>query len=210
MDIPALRALHPAQRFRLLHQLLTPYAQAGKKEVGLCHVEALDHLLASAVPQGELHLPGVRARRRYDQLTLSLLPVPALLPWSLEISGPGRYRLPSGGELQVEVNGPWSAEAGDAREFVATSLSFPLTVRTVQPGDRMRLARMTGRKRLKELMMEEKIPLEERRRLWVLEKEEILWIVGIRRSALSLPQAGESLLRIIYTPHNSSEIPQMP
>lgn len=210
VNIPALRALHPAQRFRLLHQLLTPFARAGKKEVGLRHVEALDLFLSALAPQGELHLPGVRAIRRYARLTLRSLPLPAAVPWSLKISGPGLYPLPCGDMLRVEVGVPFSAVTGDAREFVANDLSFPLTVRTVQPGDRMRLMGMSGRKRLKELMLEQKIPLERRRTLCVLENDEILWFVGIRRSVLNLPQAGLSLLRIIYTPHNSSEVPQRP
>lgn len=203
LDVPALRALHPAQRFRLLHHLLIPYAQATKKEVGLKHVAALDLLLTAAAPQGELHLPGVRAVRRYDQLSLRSQALSAVVPWSLEISGPGRYPLPSGGELRVEVGDTLAVESGDAREFAAAALPFPLTVRTVQPGDRMRCAGMPGRKRLKELMMEQKIPLERRRTLCVLAKDEILWFVGIRRSALSLPSAGEALLRIVYTPPNS-------
>lgn len=206
LNVPALCALHPAQRFRLLHHLLTPFAQAKKKEVGLRHVAALDLLLTSAAPQGEVHLPGARAIRRYDELSLRSQPLSSPLIWSLEISEPGLYRLPTGEELRVEVGVTLASAAGDMVEFDATALTFPLTVRTVQPGDRMRCAGMSGRKRLKELMMERKIPREERRTLCVLEKDEILWIVGIRRSVLSLPQAGNAILRVIYVPHNSSEL----
>ena len=92
-------------------------------------------------------------------------------------------------------------------EFDAATLSFPLTVRSVHPGDRLRLAGMSGRKRLKGLMMEQKIPLEQRRRLCVLEKDEILWVVGIRRSGLCLPHVAKAVWRVVYVPHNSSEIP---
>lgn len=115
--------------------------------------------------------------------------------------------MPTGAELRVEVGVALAAAAGDAVEFDATALPFPLTVRTVQPGDRIRLSGMSGRKRLKELLMERKIPLEQRRMLCVLEKDEILWIVGIRRSASIPPQAGQAVLRVIYTLHNSSELP---
>ena len=178
-----------------------------EKEVGLRHVTALDLLLISTVPQGEVHLPGVRAIRRYDQLSLRSQPLQPVTPWSLEITGPGLYPLPSGGALRIEAGITMGDRGGDVAEFAVATLSFPWTVRTVQPGDRLRLAGMSGRKRLKELMMEQKIPLEQRRRLCVLEKDEILWIVGIRRSGLDLPEVGAAVWRVVYLPPNSLAIP---
>lgn len=210
LGVTGLLGLHPAQRYRLLHQLLIPFAQMMRKEVGFRHVEALDLLLASSAPQGEVHLPGVRAIRRYDQLSLRLQPLPPVTAWSLEISGPGRYPLPSGGELRIDSGEILENLGRDVVEFDAATLSFPWIVRTVQPGDRLRLAGMSGRKRLKALMMEQKIPLEERRRLCVLVKEDILWVVGIRRSGLCLPAIGQAVWRIVYVPPNSAEIPEMP
>ena len=211
LSVAGLLLLHPAQRYRLLHLLLTSFAQKAMKEVGFRHVSALDLFLASSVPQGEVHLPGVRARRRYDQLSLypqSRLPVePSIIPWSLEISGPGFYPLPSGGALRIEPGESLPVKGEEVVEFDAATLPFPWTVRRVQPGDRLRLAGMSGRKRLKELLMEQKIPLEARRRLCVLAKEEILWVVGLRRSGLCLPAVGQSFWRVVYMPLNSGKIP---
>lgn len=207
LGVADLLRLHPAPRYRLLQQLLISFAQKAKKEVGLRHVAALDLLLAAVAPQGEVHLPGVRAIRRYDQLTLHSQALPALASWSLEIAGPGRYPLPTGGALQVEVGVTARGEGRDVVEFAADTLAFPWTVRTIQPGDRLRLAGMSGRKRLKDLLMEQKIPREERRSLCVLAKEEILWVVGIRRSGLCLPDVGAAVWRVVYVPPNSSPIP---
>ena len=207
LGVAELRRLHPAPRYRLLHQLLSPFAQQAAKEVGLRHVAALDLLLTSAAPQGEVHLPGVRAVRRYEQLSLRTQPLLPIPPWSLEISGPGHYPLPSGGELRIEAGGVAGAGAENVVEFVAADLPFPWIVRTIQPGDRLRLAGMSGRKRLKELLMEQKIPREERRSLCVLVKDEILWVVGIRRAGLGLPVAGAAVWRVVYVSPNSSAIP---
>jgi hypothetical protein len=66
---------------------------------------------------------------------------------------------------------------------------------------------MSGRKRLKELLMEQKIPREERRSLCVLAQEEILWVVGLRRSGLALPEVGAAVWRVVYVPPNSPAIP---
>jgi len=211
LSVDGLLLLHPAQRYRLLHLLLTPFAQMVKKEVGFRHVAALDHFLASTVPQGEVHLPGVRALRRYNQLSLSpqsLLPVVSSpISWWLEISGPGLYPLPSGGALRIESGESLPGAGEDVVEFDAATLSFPWIVRRVQPGDRLRLAGVSGRKRLKELLMERKVCLEERRSLYILAKEEILWVVGIRRSGLYLPRPDEGVWRVVYVPSNSSLTP---
>ncbi|PKN11234.1 MAG: tRNA lysidine(34) synthetase TilS [Deltaproteobacteria bacterium HGW-Deltaproteobacteria-4] len=211
LSVAGLLLLHPAQRYRLLHLLLTPFARKAMKEVGFRHVSALDLFLASSVPQGEVHLPGVRALRRYDQLSLSpqsLLPIkPSIIPWSLEISGPGFYPLPSGGALRIEPGESLPGGGEEVVEFDAAALPFPWTVRRVQPGDRLRLAGMSGRKRLKELLMEQKIPLEERRRLYVLATDEILWVVGVRRSGLCFPRYGQGVWRVVYLPSNSSAAP---
>ncbi|MDZ4184016.1 MAG: tRNA lysidine(34) synthetase TilS [Desulfuromonadales bacterium] len=207
LSVTDLFLLHPAPRYRLLHGLLTPFAQQAAKEVSRRHVATLDGLLLSRAPQGEVHLAGVRAIRRYDQLTLSPSSLPSVAPWRLEISGPGLYPLPSDGALRIEFGSAWDGASGEGVEFAAEALAFPWIVRTVQPGDRLRLAGMAGRKRLKELLMEEKIPLEERRKLCVLEKEQILWVVGLRRSGLCLPAIGQSFWRVVYMPPNSGKIP---
>mgnify|MGYP004701414527 CR=1 FL=1 len=207
LSVTELLLLHPAQRYRLLHHLLTPFAQRAAKEVSRRHVAILDGLLLSRAPQGEAHLCGVRAIRRYDQFSLSLLSFAPVVPWRLEISGPGFYLLPTGGTLRIEFGSSWEGASDDGVEFAAEALAFPWMVRTVRPGDRLRLAGMAGRKRLKELLMERKIPLEERHRLCVLEKEEILWVVGLRRSGLYLPAARQSFWRVVYIPPNSAKIP---
>jgi tRNA(Ile)-lysidine synthase len=211
LSVAGLLLLHPAQRYRLLHFLLTCFAQKAKKEVGFRHVATLDLFLASPAPQGEVHLPGVRAIRRYDQFSLcpqAPLPVASSpIPWSLEISGPGVYPLPSGGVLRIEPGESLPGGGEGVVEFDAAALSFPWTVRRVEPGDRLRLAGMSGRKRLKELLMERKVTLEERRSLYVLTKEEILWVVGIRRSGLYLPRFGYGVWRVVYVPSNSSLTP---
>lgn len=109
--------------------------------------------------------------------------------------------------MRIETGDVAGCEAENVVEFAAAALPFPWTVRTIQPGDRLRLAGLSGRKRLKELLMERKIPREERRSLCVLAKEEILWVVGVRRSGLALPADGAAVWRVVYVPPNSSPIP---
>lgn len=200
LSIAALAVLHPAQRFRLLHRLLTDCAVAVGKEAGYRHIEAIDALLAAPSPQGELHLPGVRVLRRYDELLLLTVPLPSSSPWMLRVDGTGSYPLPDGRLLLVELTAEPGAAGADTVEFGAESLVFPLVVRTIWPGDRIHLEGMNGRKRLKELLSERKIPREERQRMILLEGEEILWIPGLRRCAGYRPVAGVPVYRISLHP----------
>ena len=59
----------------------------------------------------------------------------------------------------------------------------PLVVRNVRPGDRIQPLGMKGRKKVKALFIDGKIPRTVRRSLPVLaDGEEVLWIPGVRLS----------------------------
>lgn len=212
LSLPEVRALHPAPRYRLLHDLLTSMAQGQGKEVGARHIMALDALLTSAAPQGEIHLPGGVAVRRYEQLSLRTQPLSLPCAWSLLIVGTGLYSLPNGDQLQVEIGVDLHEGSPLLARFDAALTPFPLTLRSVQPGDRMHLPGLNGRKRLKELLMEERVPREARRSLCLLENGagEILWLVGMRRSLHAPVLPGQAVLRILYVPHNSLKAAQTP
>lgn len=68
--------------------------------------------------------------------------------------------------------------------FDADHLLFPLTIRNRRHGDRIELQGLGGRKKIKDLFMDEKIPPSKRDRLPLLTNRfnQILWVAGIRRS----------------------------
>lgn len=70
-------------------------------------------------------------------------------------------------------------------------LTFPLTLRNFRPGDRMQLPGMQGRQKIKKLFNTLKIPEQQRHSApLLLSGECIVWVVGIRRSALAIPSPG--------------------
>ena len=84
------------------------------------------------------------------------------------------------------------AAEGDAEVFDATGLTLPLTVRPLRAGDRIRpFGGSAGRnardggKKVKEILIDRKIPLDDRwGRPVVCDAEgAILWIPGVLRSA---------------------------
>ena len=67
----------------------------------------------------------------------------------------------------------------------ADALALPLIIRHRQPGDRIRLTH--GSRKLKDFLIDSKIPREVRDSLWLIASgEEILWLAGVRRFSQSL------------------------
>ena len=151
----ALRSEPVAVRRRAV-RLLWRSTSGSRRGLSSAHVEAVLRLLRRAGP-GRATLPGgFEARCAYGVLEVrpAVAAAPALAP-PVEIPGPGRYRLPGGGRLEVE------AEAG-------SSVPWPLWLRRRRPGDRFRPAGGRGSKKLKAWLIDRKVPREERDRLLVV------------------------------------------
>ncbi|MCX5833075.1 MAG: tRNA lysidine(34) synthetase TilS, partial [Deltaproteobacteria bacterium] len=74
----------------------------------------------------------------------------------------------------------------------------PVMVRNVRPGDRIQPLGMRGRKKVKDLFIDEKIARDERRRLpIVVDRDSVLWIPGLRLSErVKIRDATKNVLKI--------------
>jgi len=199
-----LLALHPAVRLRLFRRA---FLELRGDLVGIasCHLEGVERILSADRPQADMHLPGVWVGRRYDLLRLRREAPEAASPFLVRIDGPGIFPLPDGGELEVALVAEPLGESRRAVEFNAARVAFPLTLRTPRPGDRFRPSGLGGSKKLKDFLIDAKMPREQRRQLALVEGGEILWVVGIRRCAGLLPgQPAGGVLRLVV------RVPEMP
>ncbi len=188
-----LRQAPVALQRRALRQALTelwgrrnPFAGGSYQQV-----ESLRQLVLAAAPAGHLDLAlGVTADRRYDRLYLALAaPLPAtrhpdMAP--LPLSVPGRTELPALGlAIEAEVLpgplAPAQMKAGEAYLDLAR-LSRQLLVRTRRPGDRFRPLGAPGTKRLKDFLMEQRVPREDRDRIPLVCAADghLVWVGGLR------------------------------
>jgi tRNA(Ile)-lysidine synthase len=192
-----LLALHPAVRLRLLRRALLS-VRGDLQGVASCHIEGIAGLLLADRSQAELHLPGAWVGRRYEQLWLRRVAPEKCPPFLFSIDGPGDYPLPGGGELQVVLVPSPLGEDRLAVEFDAARAPFPLAIRSLRPGDRFRPAGLGGSKKLKDFLINAKVPREQRQRLPLVVAEEILWVVGMRRCAGRQPApAAGTVLRLV-------------
>ncbi|MCC2684425.1 MAG: tilS [Paenibacillaceae bacterium] len=81
--------------------------------------------------------------------------------------------------------GSFAAEVtGDEAIFNGEQLEFPLHLRSRMPGDRIRVLGLNGSKKVKDIFIDDKIPLSRRNHLPLLadSAQRVLWIPGVRRS----------------------------
>ena len=79
------------------------------------------------------------------------------------------------------------------------SIELPLTIRHREPGDRMTYAGLNGRKKIKDIFIDEKVPLEERDKAWLMEDAEgqIIWLLGFRKMRLLSAAETDKLTYIV-------------
>jgi tRNA(Ile)-lysidine synthetase-like protein len=93
----------------------------------------------------------------------------------------GRLAAEDAGRLAAEDAGRLAAEDADAEVLDADSASGPLLVRTRRPGDVFHPLGAPGVKKLKDFLIDSRVPLAERDTLpLVCRGDEILWVAGRR------------------------------
>ncbi len=151
-----------------------------------------DHILSCLhLKTGKrLHLPsGLVVSRQYDQLVLSTAKRSSR-GFDYEFEIPGRVVVKESGLILVAelfdggvLKERPRASAGNEVYFDADGIEPPLSVRSRRPGDRMRPFGMEGERKVKDILIDDKVPREKRDLMPVVDdRTGILWLVGSRRS----------------------------
>lgn len=187
LDAECLRSMHRAMGKRVLAMAFD--ALEGKKDIGSVHYELLVGLLGQESGKS-LHLPNhIIAELSYGAL---------ILKKEREMSSHFSYPLPLNQEIYVPEaklfvgtylctkKRTQKSQDSCTKVFDYDKIGCALFCRTRQNGDR--LAIKNGRKKLKDFLIDEKIPREERDRLPLIATEDdVLWVVNQRVSAAYLP-----------------------
>lgn len=180
--IPLLTSVHRAVTRRVLREA---YRQIAGSLIGLGHdhIAALLALLAGEQSGKAVSLPqGITAVREYEKLILKKAAERHdSIGYALTVTGVGEYPLPGGGCLVVACCSPGEAAASvDTATLDLDRVPFPWQVRTVAPGDRMIPLGMNGRKKVKDIFIDRKVPRAVRLRVPLLFcGDQLIWIAGV-------------------------------
>jgi tRNA(Ile)-lysidine synthase len=153
VELATLRGEPLAVRRRIVRRLWL--AAGGRAGLEAKHVDAALGLCKRGRP-GRAALPdGLEARCRYGRLEIAAPRAAAAAPPTVEVPGPGRYRVAERGTVEIAAR-----DAG--------AVPWPLALRTRRPGDRFRPEGGRGTKKLKGWLIDRKVPREDRDALLVL------------------------------------------
>ncbi|MDD2541353.1 MAG: tRNA lysidine(34) synthetase TilS [Desulfuromonadaceae bacterium] len=187
-SIAQLGLLNPALQRRVLRRAFKQLAES-LEGVSQLHVGAIGDMIASARPNSRLVLPcSVTAVREYDRFALTYTDTDTVKnDGELQITEPGCYQLPQGGCLTVVLSDTTVFPPHpDCACFDLDKTPLPWLVRTFRPGDRIIPFGMSGRKKVKDIYIDRKIPPSDRSRMPLLFcGENLIWIAGVCTSELS-------------------------
>ena len=191
LDRCLFREHHLALRRRILR--LAVAAVFGEvRDLYFNHFESMLTLIEGETPNSVLDLPnGGAFRRAYNRVFIQKS-IDSYPSFEYEIAVPGRTPFPTlaAEMIATVVERPMDCVAADKfpdgkfeAVFDLDRLQLPLKLRQRRDGDRFHPFGMQGRKKLKDLLIDAKIPRQERERVPVLmSRDEIIWVVGYRTS----------------------------
>jgi tRNA(Ile)-lysidine synthase len=195
MDIKSFKSLPlPLQRrgIQLILNYLYKHIPASLSSI---HIESLLTLLSHDHPSGSLDYPdGLKVIKSY-QTCMFTFEHNEVNKYSFELDIPSVVRLPNGYEIACEIVKNDSIQERGNKSFILrnNSLNGPLIVRTREQGDKIKLKGMNGRKKVKDIFIDEKIPIHSRHSWPIVEdgNGNILWIPGLKKSVFEADSTNE-------------------
>ena len=191
--------LHPVLQKNLIHQLLGTMA-GSRKDITARHMQSVLALFAQQVGKW-INLPyQLQAKRTYDGITIrktdtmgkndekSGVSQTVHTVQAVALPTPGEWICPDGSRITTRVfpfygNFQEIPEKTYTKWFDYDKIKSTVFVRNRRPGDYLQTVRTGGKKKLKDFLIDAKIPQEERDKLLLLADEShILWIIGYRIS----------------------------
>lgn len=203
LDRLYLAGLHKAVASRVF--LMAASSLTGE-DIYSVHVDSFMDMVAGDNPSASLRLPGgLRALREYDRLILTRTRLKPPKPFEVALKIPGATAVKGAGVFNSSIlKKPPASLAGapDEAYFDLEEAGGGLTLRPMEPGDRIVPFGMKGHKKIKEIFIEQKVPKERRSAYPLLCKGDvILWIPGIRRSGLfKVTGRTNRVLKISWSP----------
>ena len=190
VSLKHLMSIHKALRTRVLRGL---WKKLSGHTTGIYsyHIESILGLLESETPNSNVDLPyGVRFVREYDHVSFTKKAKDPAPPFKHTLKIPGVTVIPEAGitlksAIVEHYNKNRIGFKTNKNEafFDYDRLHFPIYVRGFESGDFFRPFGMEGKKKVKDLFIDLKIPKIRRMNIPLLfSQDNLVWVVGLRRS----------------------------
>ncbi|HEX6593225.1 MAG TPA: tRNA lysidine(34) synthetase TilS [Bacillota bacterium] len=211
-DVPSVRfkiatfkSYPTALQRRAYHLILNYLYDKLPKNLSYIHEDQFFKLLESEAGHVQIDFPhGLKVKRSYEHLLLSF-GNKHLQDHSFhkKIVVPGEIELPNGSIMSATYidNVDMRDESRYSYVCAVDQISFPLHIRTRQPGDRMTWKGLNGSKKIKDIFIDEKIPLHERHS-WPIVTDNtgtILWLVGLKKRKQPSSKENTSWIQLTYS-----------
>lgn len=197
----------PLQR-RGIHLILNYLYHPDPLLIYSIHIDDILALIYNSHPSGTLDLPkGIKTIRSYNEFVLTTK-AEVNPTYEQIIPIPGDVKLPNGFQLTVRFGTIENEVHKDIFSCNREDVQLPLIVRTRKPGDRMTLKGISGSKKVKDIFIDQKIPLRERDQ-WPIVTDsngQIIWIPGLKKSGINNTRMAEGTYLVMeYTICQSSQ-----
>ena len=189
----------PLQR-RAIQLILSYLYFERHDELSAAHLEAVLKLIRSSRPSGAIDLPaGLKVKKSYDDCTFSFDEM-VQEPYFFTLHIPGDTLLPNGSKIEARYIEGNIDGSNDAFVIDPEKVRLPLVVRTRKNGDRIAIKGLNGSKKVKDIFIDEKIPLTERAVWPIVEdgNQEIVWIPGLKKSNKEAVGVNASFITLKY------------
>jgi tRNA(Ile)-lysidine synthase len=173
----------PLQR-RGLQLILNYLYHTVPSSLSSLHIEYIKNLLVNEKPSGMLNFPaGLIVKRSYDYCIFTF-EEEKVYTYTYHLMNGDKILLPNGDEIWADKVNSYPAVINSNMLIIDSSVEFPLIVRNRKSGDRIHPKGMNGSKKIKDIFIDEKIPLHERNSWPIVESKEgqILWLPGLKKS----------------------------
>lgn len=185
LDGARLRELHISLLTRVF--LASVRVLGNSSRINTSHIEAFVGLVKSSRPNSTLKLPdGLLALREYGRIILTLK-VPLLQnPYEVSIKIPGQTLIKEVGTIKCTlIKGTPRRFKDGAAYFDYSLIKGPLKAGPVTPGQRIMPLGMSGRRKIKDIFIDEKIARGKRGKTPIITiKDDVLWVAGLRQSEI--------------------------
>ena len=180
LNIEEYKKLENLIKYKVICKILEDFYQDDLMLINDSHVALIESLINCKKSNSYVYLPNdVIAIKSYNELTVKKN-TDDLYEYEIEFD---KYaRLPNG--HMIEKIESIDSNDNNICRIDKTEVAFPLHIRTRKAGDKMKLKKLNGSKKVKDIFIDSKIQIDQRDKwpIVVDSKDEIIWIPGIKKS----------------------------